>query len=116
MPELEAGTPSSRVNPISPSRRYESPRRVRFRRELKEGKSKLTFWAEINGGYEKLKRKKRIKKTRRFLEYKKKSMKMNPIIYRGSSCKYVELKCEEFSWRELNEFTGEREREGLWES
>lgn len=44
---------------------------MRFRRELKEGKSKLTFWAEINGGYEKLKRNKKIKKTRSFLEYKR---------------------------------------------
>lgn len=44
---------------------------MRFRRELKEGKSKLTFCAEINGGYEKLKRKKKIKKTRSFLEYKR---------------------------------------------
>ncbi|KAI8009206.1 hypothetical protein LOK49_LG07G03527 [Camellia lanceoleosa] len=68
VPELEDGTPSSRVRPMRPSRRKESPRSVMFRKE-KDGKSKLVLCsANANGGCEKLRRKKmRTKKTRRFL-------------------------------------------------
>lgn len=68
-PALVEGTSSSLVRPITPFRMYESPRRLRFRRE-KEGKLKLTFSADANVSFDELKRKTKReenKKTRSFL-------------------------------------------------
>lgn len=64
VPELDDGTPSCLVSPITPSRRKESPRRVRFRREVNDGKLKLTLscWAKTKGVV--LKNKKMMKKMK----------------------------------------------------
>ena len=63
VPELDDGTVTSLVRPTTPVRRYESPRRVRFRR-VKEEKSNLVLLADSRRGKAMVKQR---KNTRRVL-------------------------------------------------